>query len=397
MGDETPVDLRALLAKRNRLAEFAALARRLEAERAGAASMLEHALRTTPVERWDSLVQRPELRTNGTIERLAELVNTELTRNPRHAEKLARFAVAIAEKIADDAYPRVTIAQIRGSAWKDYGKVLSYLARHGEALQSFDRAEAALDGLRADLAHDRSIIHLNRAITLSEMGQHQQALRYLADCGTTFKQHGDTKLYILSEFAEGVVLQRLGKYREARETYLLLLASSAELDRATRASLHQDIGMCSTELGDFDAAGANLAKAIALHHELGQPIELARAEYGRGRLLLRKRLYAQAVEHLRPVRHRFLMHSLAEEAGLCGLEMVEGLLLLARAEEAERLAQTILSEFLAANLNSRAITALGYLTEAIAARKATPKTAIRVREYVLSLRTSPEREFETHD
>ncbi|HEX9986054.1 MAG TPA: hypothetical protein VGF69_22525 [Thermoanaerobaculia bacterium] len=132
-------------------------------------------------------------------------------------------------------------------------------------------------------------------------------------------------------------------------------------------------------------------------HELGQPIELARAEYDRGRLLLRKGLYAQAVEHLRAVRHRFLIHSLAEEAGLCGLEMVEGLLMLARADEAERLARTIMSEFLAASLNSRAITALGYLTEAIEARNATPRTAMRVREYVLSLRTSPEREFETHE
>lgn len=63
--------------------------------------------------------------------------------------------------------------------------------------------------------------------------------------------------------------------------------------------------------------------------------------------------------------------------------------------DAEVLAKTIISEFTAASLNTRAITALGYLTEAIAAYTAKPKMATTVREYVLSLRTSPEREFTT--
>ena len=39
------------------------------------------------------------------------------------------------------------------------------------------------------------------------------------------------------------------------------------------------------------------------------------------------------------------------------------------------------------------MTALGYLSEAIATRQASAKMAAEVREYVLSLRTTPEREL----
>lgn len=64
------------------------------------------------------------------------------------------------------------------------------------------------------------------------------------------------------------------------------------------------------------------------------------------------------------VRHQYLDHSLAEEAGLCGLEMVECHLMLGEYDKAERLARTIASEFLAASLNHRTLTALDWVTPA---------------------------------
>ncbi|HEX6096703.1 MAG TPA: hypothetical protein VF432_10300 [Thermoanaerobaculia bacterium] len=62
-------------------------------------------------------------------------------------------------------------------------------------------------------------------------------------------------------------------------------------------------------------------------------------------------------------------------------------------EKAEMLARTIVSEFTLAGLSTRAITALGYLTEAIMLRKASTKLVSDVRDYIVSLRTSPERDF----
>ena len=75
------------------------------------------------------------------------------------------------------------------------------------------------------------------------------------------------------------------------------------------------------------------------------------------------------------------------------VDLVEAHLIRGSAAEAESLARQIVSEFVAASLNQRAITALGFLTEAIAARSVSRELVIDVREYILSLRTSPEREF----
>lgn len=68
------------------------------------------------------------------------------------------------------------------------------------------------------------------------------------------------------------------------------------------------------------------------------------------------------------VRLDFLRQSMHEEAGICGLEMIQALLLLDRPGEAETLARTVISEFTVAGLSARAITALDYLSKAIAAR-----------------------------
>ena len=62
--------------------------------------------------------------------------------------------------------------------------------------------------------------------------------------------------------AEGVLLHRLRKFREAREAYLLLLASNRDsIDQESLACLHHAIGHCSVDLGDFDVADANLRRA----------------------------------------------------------------------------------------------------------------------------------------
>jgi hypothetical protein len=72
---------------------------------------------------------------------------------------------------------------------------------------------------------------------------------------------------------------------------------------------------------------------------------------------------------------------------------VEGLLVLGRTSAAETLARKIVSEFTAAGLSTRAVGALGYLTEAITANRASVTLVTEVREYIVSLRTSPERDF----
>lgn len=367
-------------------------ARRLELEQTTAPKIVEAILRKTPREAWKTLVERPELLSMGAIDHLAGIVARQTSRDPKYAEAVAKVAMSIAEALPPGSYPPVLIAQAKAESRKDYGKVLAALSRHGEAVQAFEDAERHLDPFLT-LAYDRAIIRLNLAITYQDMGRYGEALPIIEECKSVFRDHNATTLAVLAGFYEGLNQQRLANYREARETYLLLIASCASIPKHILAALHQTIGLCSIELHDLDAAEDNLAKAIELHTQLGESLHVVKGDHGRGMLLLRRGQTRGGLTVLRQVRHQYLKHSLAEEAGLCGLEMVEALLTLDEPERAERLARTILSEFLAAALNTRAITALGYLTEAIAARTASPKTATQVYDFVLSLRTTPEREF----
>lgn len=388
-----PFDGRPRRPDPRRVAEFAAAARKLQQERESSLHVVEQVLRDTPAERWPELAERTELRTWGALEQLANLGARVLESDPRHALAIAELAVAIAEGIPENLYPAVVITQLRAHAWKDIGQALAYLGRHPEALHALDQAEAHVMRYGA-LAHDRAIVRFVRATTLQEIDRHDESFALLAECKEVFRDHGDHRRLLLCGIAQGVLLHRLRKYREAREVYLLLLSGTRDtIDREAEACLHNVIGHCSVDLGDYDAAEMHLARAVRLFDELGQPMQAAKAELGRGRVLVRTGHGVRGIEHLREIRSRFLLHGMTEEAGLCGLEIVEAMLLRGDAGAAETLARRIIAEFTAASLNTRAITALGYLSEAIAARRASAAMVTSVREYIVSLRRSPEREF----
>jgi tetratricopeptide (TPR) repeat protein len=377
---------------KSRAQEFGDTGRRLRQERELAAPVVERLLRTTPRDQWPALSERPDLQTLGALERLGNLFAATLTKEPREALAIAELAVAAAEGLPPGAYPTPIPAQLRAHAWKDYGKALRFLGRNLEALEAFDQAEEEADGPIA-LAHDLAIVRFNRAMSLQELERFEESRKLLAECKEVFDDHGDTRNVILCGLAEGVLLQRLRTFREAREVYVLLFASASDMDTETRAALHRVIGMCSIELADFRDAELNLNRAVALSATLGQPVEVLKNQRCLGSLFIRRGDVEDGVAHLRMTRREFLRSGLPEEAGLCGLDIVEGLLLVDRASAAETLARRVIEEFTAAGLSRRAIAALGYLTEAIARKKASVRLVTEVRDYIVSLRTAPERDF----
>jgi tetratricopeptide (TPR) repeat protein len=373
--------------KPNRLREFLDAARNRRQEREIAATTVEPLLRKH--QDWTALAQNRNLHTSGALERLSAIVNDAAAKDPKYALSVAELAVAIAEALPQTAYPPVTMAQIRALAWKDLGNTLRRLGRYDECLRVLMTAQDEV----AFLGHEVALIKFIIAVALQEMDRFDESLAVLTECKLIFNECNDLTYTLLCGFAEGVLLQRLRKYREARETYLVLLASTPNIDTESLAALHQAIGFCSVELDDYQTAEANLDAARHHNHQLGRPIEIMKVELGWGRLLNRSGKYQQTIEHLRPIRRQFLSHGMHEEAGLCGLEVVEAMLALGKASQAENLTRRIIDEFTKAKLNTRAITALGYLTEAIASREVPPNLVGQVREYIVSLQTKPERDF----
>jgi tetratricopeptide (TPR) repeat protein len=345
------------------LEQYARAYDRLQDERRVAASgSVDALLEATPTDALHELVENPILRTLGAVEYLASIFQRTLASDPRRAKAIAELEVSLAENLSPVAYYDVALIQNRCYAWRDVGMALRVLGRLDESLEAFAAAERELPYHKA-LLHDLAIVRLSVAMTLQELERFDEARKMLENSRKAFAEYGDEKRLVLAAFSEGVLLQRMRRHREARETYLLLLGSGIPIDLSVEAAMRRAIGFASTELGDYADAEANLLQSIALHRQLGQPIEVVRSQYAFGRLLVRRGDAEKAVVYLRPVRRECLQNALVEEAGLCGLEIVEGMVALGNAAAAEALARKIVDEFTRAGLDKRVIYARGYLKQ----------------------------------
>jgi tetratricopeptide (TPR) repeat protein len=375
-----------------RVREFADASRRMEAERQYAPAIVDRLLKTTPRGDWQILPGVRELQSYGAVRHLSALFTEQLTKDPAYAHAIAELAVSVAEAIPDDAYPRVIVSQIRGYAWKDLGKSFRYLGRNQESEKVLRHAEEKLGG-RVALSHDLAVVRFNLAVTLQELERFDESRTLLAECKSIFRQHGDQRNTILASFAQGALLQNMGHFREAREAYLLIVATTPDLDDEQLAALNNAIGLCSIELEEWDTAADAFTYATTLFSELDQPINALNVEAGRGRMYIRAGQYSLGIAHLRPIRRQFLSSGLHEEAGLVGLEIVEGLIEQQRHSAAESLAGKVVSEFELAGLNKRAVEALTFLTKILQSKTASAKNVRDIRQYIVSLRTNPERDF----
>ena len=372
-----------------RMREFAATARRLQEERDTTAETVSALLRETPRSGWPALAEREDLRNSGALEQLAREAAARMKVSPSDSLTVAQLALDLSGRIASHAYPAVVVAQIRAHAWKDYARALCCLARYDEAFRALDQADGELEPF-GSVAHDQAMLALYRAIALQHVRQFEEAESLLRRAATTFRDHGDDALYAKCTLAWGNLLVRRGDHRGAREVLLPLLGS---VDPEREATALTALGWCDIELGNPAHALTRFAEARQRWTLLGRPIDATRVDYGAGAALLRLARLDDAIARLTDARRALLGFAVVEEAGLAGLELIEALLLQDRAAEAKRLASRIVQEFVAANLNRRAVAALAYLNEAIGSTEATPGTVRSVTTYVAALRHDPTREF----
>lgn len=377
-----------------RVQEFAETARRLQRERQESADVVTRVLSETPREEWPRLATRAELRNSGALNRLEAEVSSRLEKEPQEALLLSDLAASIAETLPPDSYPAVVLAQLRAHAWKDRAQALAYIGRYPEALEALDRAEQQL--AFGSLAHDRAIVRYVRALTLQKVNRFEESRELLAECGQVFRDHGDHRLQLFCGVAQGIQLYRERAFREAYEVFIPLLEVARQLgDVETEARVQNNLGHCAVELGDIPAANIHLGQATAAFTELGRTLEAIRTEMTFGRLLVTRGAVAAGIQRLHNARRSFLMHDMIEDAGICGLELIEAYLVSQNLDEAARLAHEIARQFISAGLNHRALVAVVYLNEALVKRTASVETVQHVRTYVDALRDDPTREFVT--
>jgi tetratricopeptide (TPR) repeat protein len=327
----------------------------------------------------------PDLRNNAALEQMSEEVRRRLHRKPREALAIANLSASIAESLAPSQYPSVVLAQLRGTAWKDRASTLRYLARYDEALEAAERGEEAVAPF-ASLEHDRAIIRLVKGMILAQQERFEEAHAILSEARQVFREYGDTKRYLQTGRAQASALYQESRHAEAHDLLLELLRDAAAAgDTESQAGIHNNLGYCSTHLGDFVAANIHFSEAVAKFTDLGFTAEVPRTERGAGLTLIARGQVTSGLARLREARRAFLMARMAEDAGLCALNIAEVLIERGERTEARALTQQVIDEFIAAAINERAIDAIIELRNAIDVDDATAETVHTVHALVESL------------
>ncbi|HSY48312.1 MAG TPA: hypothetical protein VLC46_05840 [Thermoanaerobaculia bacterium] len=371
-------------ARRAREAEFTSTASRLERERDNATDVARY-LRDTPVEEWPRLAETPELRNNAALEQLSEEVRKRLHRQPREALAIANLSASIAESLPSSQYPPVVLAQIRANAWKDRASTLRYLARYDEAIEAAERGEECLAGF-ASLEHDRAIVRMVKGMVLAQQERFDEAHAILSECRRVFGDCDDAKRYVQAGLAEANLFYRAARYTDATSLLQDLLRHAIDAaDAESQAGIHNNLGHCATNLGEFVSANIHFSEAVAKFTDLGFTAEVPRTEFGAGVVLIGRGQVTAGLARLRDARRAFTAAGMIDEAGLCALRIVE--VLIDRGEEAaaRSLTQNIIDEFIAANLDERAIDAVIRLRDAIDVDDATAETVRTIHAIVKSV------------
>jgi len=373
-------------ARRNREREFSSAAARLERERDAATDVVSRYLRDTPPEEWSRLAEMPDLRNNAALEQMSDEVRRRLHRKPREALAIANLSASIAESLSPSQYPPVVLAQLRATAWKDRASTLRYLARYDEAIEAADRGEEALAPF-ASLEFDRAIVRLVKGMILAQQERFDDAQAMLSECRRVFREFGDVTKSIQAGRAQANVLYKSSRHSDARLLLGELLREAVDAgDLEAQAGIHNNLGHCETNLGDFVSANIHFSESVAKFTDLGFTAEVPRTEFGAGVVLIGRGQVTAGLARLREARLAFIAAGMVGEAGLCALRIVEVLIDRGADIEARDLTQQVVDEFTTANLDQREIAAVVRLRDAIEVDGATAETVRTVHTLLTSLR-----------
>jgi tetratricopeptide (TPR) repeat protein len=209
----------------------------------------------------------------------------------------------------------------------------------------------------------------------------------LSECRGVFREFGDTKRYVQAGRAEASTLYQASRHTEAHSLlHELLDHAIATGDLESQAGIHNNLGYCTTHLGDFTAANIHFSEAVAKFTDLGFTAEVPRTERGAGLVLIAKGQVTSGLARLREARRAFLEAGMTEDAGLCALNIAAVLIERGDRSEARALAQSVIDEFTTARMNQKAIAAIVDLRDAIDVDDATPEAVHIVHALVESLR-----------
>jgi tetratricopeptide (TPR) repeat protein len=341
---------------------------------------------------WDEEI--PESwRTAGFVQELTAAAAAILETDPSRCLNFTQLALAVASSIPRETYPSPVQAFIEGRAWKEIATACRFLDLYDAALRAFDAALRAF-ARECVLVHETARGQFGRATVSMISHHHDDAGELLDRAEKVFWSFGDENSVAHCEIAAAFITYRKGDLQAALMKHLDTLRRFGDVaDPYTLGALYNNLGHFYALLGKTPEAVSALQRGREIFAELGMPSEVDRADWALARALLNSGKIEEALELLCRLRDAYLSRHMPDDAGLIGLHVVDALVALGRREEALHLTEQVLTEFVQANLNHDAITALAYLRDLLPTSRKPRHVVNHVRSYFERLRQEPARLF----
>jgi tetratricopeptide (TPR) repeat protein len=347
-------------------------------------------LNAAPRFAWADIPNKPKYRTGGVARLLCKRANGMCTRKPLYALALAEAAVRISCALPDATYPRATIHELRGEAWKEQANALVSLGRFDEALEALARAEAEYRQLPHEGLGLVAVTYI-RAFVLCEQEQLDAADQMARESAEAALHLGSTDRCMRALNLHGEIRLRRGDLHGAIELFARVLRHGEETgDQVWIAREARAIGVCHIELMNPAEASRHLHASLRLFTGMDSAIEVTRTQWAIARLAFLQGNADEAVRRLRAVVGELTSEGILTEAALAAVHLAEMLQAIDRTREVPRLLAGVVQTFIAAGKLSGALAALAYLKEASTAGMMTPAVFSYVRQFIARADRQPE-------
>lgn len=278
----------------------------------------------------------PEVERPATVRKLADAFLEVATQDLGRAERVARAASWIADRIGD----RTSLA----IADKLAGHVAHLSGRHSESVELYRRATTAFESCHEPVEAARTL--MSTAQPLIYLGRYPEADDVLGRARATFAAEDDRLGVARVDTNAGNVLHRQDRHREALDLYLGALRTFREDGDA------QDVAVCLfmvavTRIGlhEFDAAEDTYRELVEHCRRHGMDLVGAKADYNIAYLYFLKGEYGRAIQLYQQTRNRCEEIGETYHRALCDLDQAEIYLELNLSREARHLAHLAFVEF----------------------------------------------------
>jgi tetratricopeptide (TPR) repeat protein len=373
----------------SRLREFSSvLAAEEEIAQAAVSRLMDQPRLSWPT----TVANSPDLQTPSAVKSLVAASETAIDRDPAEALAIAELATRAAQLLQIGAHAQDAISRATGAAWRQHAYASFYTGQYVAASESVSKARLALESCRIS-DYDLARLSIVRSLILAAQERHEEARAEARHATAVFEAFGDRSRAASAMVAEAFSFLYQLRHQEALQILKPIEAEySADIDNAARANVALNLGICYSELGRVAEALDHYSIAAAIYDEIGSLSEAARVRHNVACLLALQGRLSDAKARFRSLRMEYRRLGMANGAVTADLDLAELLLAENEHEEAEALCAAAVEQFREIGLSAttQGLTALTFLREAAAQRRATPQAARHVRTYIDRLPKEPQ-------